>query len=289
LGKGGWNVVSLKEYAGYLYVGLEGNGKIFRSHDGNRWQEVADTDRHTVYGITVFQGALYAGTNDPDPEIWKSTDGVNWALEARLPPEDHGVISLSVFKDDLYAGTARAWIYRSRDGRRWEKVADLQQVTTAAYVRWVRFLLPFQEHLYAGLEKGPVYRTSNGRDWEPIPQSITEQVGARGAVVFQSAFYMGTTGAGTIWRTTDGVRWKQVFTAPTHVRRGYVAAMAVAADHLYASVDGYLFRTRDGERWEEIGHLGPYTLEALAAWGQSLYVGTLIPPQALLYRAALQP
>jgi hypothetical protein len=287
LGEGGWNVVTMKEHEGHLYAGLEGNGSISRSADGLNWREVVDTNHYTVYGITLFQGTLYAGTNDPDPQIWTSPDGLNWTLKAKLPQDDHGVISLGVFKGSLYAGTARAWLYRSQDGQHWDKVADLKQVGTASYVHWVRFLLEFHGQLYVGIEKGSLYRSADGVTWQPAAKEVTAKTGLRGAAVFQGALYLGTTGGGGIWRTTDGLTWEPVFKAPPHVQRGYVASMAVAGESLFAGIDGYVFRTMDGHRWEEVGHLSPGTIEAMASFDHALYVGTLIPPQAMLYRAAL--
>ena len=85
------------------------------------------------------------------------------------------------------------------------------------------------------------------------------------------------------------MRWERVFTAPSHITRGYVSAMAAAGKALYASVDGYVYRSVDGARWEEVGNLGPHTLEAMAVFNHALYVGTLLPPQAQLYRASLKP
>jgi hypothetical protein len=287
LGEGGWNIVSLQIRGGFLYAGVEGNGRLYRSKDGIQWQLVADTGQYSVYALTEFHGELFIGTHNPLPQIWKSKDGGRWSPVVTLPEIEKGIFSLGVFNGVLYAGTGRARIYRSTDGIAWEPVGDLKKVSEASFQHWVRFLIPFGGHLYAGLEQGSLYRTADGRQWERIQQPITGQVGTRGATVFKSALYVGTTGGGSIKRTMDGVTWEEVFTAPSHVQRGYVAAMAVAAGRLYASVDGYLFRTQDGRVWEEVGNLGPHTLEALAAFNNNFYVGTLIPPQAMLYQAAL--
>jgi photosystem II stability/assembly factor-like uncharacterized protein len=287
LGNGGWNVVSLMEHQGRLYAGFEGNGTIFRSADGVHWMEAVNTGQYTVYGITPFQGALYAGTNNPNPQIWRSRDGERWEISATLPGKEKGVFSLGAFKDHLYAGTGRGRIYRSSDGVRWEQVGDLKQVSAAGFEHWVRFLIPFKDHLYAGLEQGPLYRTPDGLHWERIEQPITGQKGARGATVFRSELYVGTTGGGAIWRTKDGVTWERVFTVPPDVQRGYVAAMTVTGETLYAGVDGYVFRTADGTHWEEVGHISPHTIEAMAGFQNDLYAGTLIPPQAHIYRASI--
>jgi photosystem II stability/assembly factor-like uncharacterized protein len=287
LGEGGWNIVSLQIRGGFLYAGVEGNGRLYRSKDGIQWQLVADTGQYSVYGLTEFQGELFIGTHNPLAQIWKSRDGEHWSLAAVLPEIEKGIFSLGVFNGVLYAGTGRARIYRSTDGIAWKPAGDLKKVSEASFQHWVRFLIPFRGHLYAGLEQGSLYRTDDGSHWEEVPQVSTGQVGTRGAAIFGSALYIGTTGGGTIWRTTDGAAWERLFTAPPHAQHGYVAGMAVAAGRLYASVDGYVFRTQDGRVWEEVGNLGPHTLEALAAFGDELYAGTLIPPQAMIYRAAL--
>jgi hypothetical protein len=284
-GTGGWNVVSLKGYADHLYAGFEGNGKIFRSERETGWKEVANTEQYTVYGLTPFHDALYAGTNDPDPQIWKSTDGLSWTRVARLPPEDHGIISLGVFHGLLYAGTARAWIYRSPDGLRWEKAADLQQVNEASYVHWVRFLLEFHGQLYAGIERGSLYRSADGVSWSPVGPEVTADRGVRGGAIFQDRLYVGKTGGGEIWSSHDGLAWQKMFTAPPHVLRGYVASMTVVGKDLFAGIDGYVFQTRDGRSWREVGHLGPFSIEAMAPFRGALYAGTVMPPSGHLYVA----
>jgi photosystem II stability/assembly factor-like uncharacterized protein len=288
LGEGGWNIVSLKSLGDFLYAGIEGNGRLYRSKDGIQWQLVATTGQYSVYAPAEFRHALYIGTHNPLPQIWTSGDGDHWSLAAVLPEAEKGIFSLGVFNGVLYAGTGRARIYRSTDGTAWKPVGDLKKVAEASFQHWVRFLIPFDGQLYAGVEQGSLYRTADGSHWEEVPRPGAGQVGTRGAAIFGSALYIGTTGGGMIWRTEDGTSWERVFTAPSHVQHGYVAAMTVAAGRLYASVDGYVFRTQNGREWEEVGNLGPHTLEALGAFRDELYAGALIPPQAMLYRAALR-
>lgn len=295
-GEGGWNVVTLKGQGGYLYAGLEGNGKIFRSAQDSglawvlqyNWVEVANTNQYTVYGLTTFKKALYAGTHNPLPQIWSSIDGRYWEPVSNLPAEEGGVFSLGVFKGYLYAGGGRARIYRSADGREWELVADLKGVNVPSFIHWIRFLIPFKGYLYAGIEGGPLYRSPEGIQWKVVGRQVTRRAGVRGAAIFKGALFLGTTGGGEIWRSEDGVTWQLVFKASSHVRRGYVASMAVAGDSLFAGIDGYVFRTRDGLSWEEVGHLGPYTIEAMTAFQGAIYAGTLIPPSSHIYKAQLE-
>jgi hypothetical protein len=284
---GGWNVVSLGEDRKALYAGFEGNGKIFRTVDGIEWKEVAATDHNTVYGITPFRGNIYAGTNDPDAQVVTSADGVHWVAAKEFGGNEHGVISMGIFEGRLYAGTGRTSIYRSSDGKVWQKAAELKPMGQSIFANWIRFLIEFKGGLYAGLEKGPLFRSSNGTDWVPVGRDVTAGVGVRGAAVFKGALYVGTAGGGQIWKTDDGKTWERVFQSPSHIHRGYVSSMAVADGVLYAGIDGYVFGSPDGMRWEEAGHLSPFTIESIIYFKGKLFAGTLLPPSAQIYSAPL--
>jgi hypothetical protein len=121
-----------------------------------------------------------------------------------------------------------------------------------------------------------------------VGEAVTARTGVRGAAVFHDALYVGTTGGGGIWSSRDGLIWQQVFTAPPHVRRGYVASMTVVGNDLFAGIDGYVFQTRDGRSWREVGHLGPFTIEAMAPFQSALYAGTVLPPSGLIYVAHVE-
>ncbi|HET6464790.1 MAG TPA: hypothetical protein VFH55_04165 [Nitrospiria bacterium] len=281
---GGWNVVSLTVDGDILYAGVEGDGVIYRSPDGLQWVEVARTGHVTAYGITRFQGALYAGTNDPDPEIWTSTDGVSWSPITRLPSEERGVISLGVYKGSLYAGTARSRIYRSHNGKQWEMAAVLEPASVAGFPNWVRFLTEFHGDLYTGIESGKLYRSHDGKNWTEVAQKVTQAGGIRGVAAFRNALYVGSTRTGQIWKSEDGERWDNVFDGTSRRPGKYVASMATYRDALYAAINGFVFRTTDGVNWEETGNLSAGTIEAMTAFRGALYAGTTMPPAAWIYR-----
>jgi rRNA maturation protein Nop10 len=280
---GGWNVVALAPFQGRLFAGIEGNGSIVRLTDGQGWAPVLTTPNYTIYGLVPFHDQLYAATNDPAAEIWSSGDGEHWVLRSRLAGEK-GIISLGLFQGKLYAGTARAAIYQSPDGINWSPAGRLLPDAGPAYSNWVRFLVPFDGALYAGIEHGGVYRSDDGAGWRP-DWPADAQPGVRGAALFRGVLYVGTTAGGEIWqrRTGANARWVRVFSAQGDHGRGYVASLAVLGDFLYAGVSGRVYRTRDGLQWEEIGHLGPYTIEAMAPFGDRLYAGTALPPNAWIY------
>ena len=282
-GQVGWNVNTLKGLSDFLYAGFEGNGKIFRSADGINWQEVANTGHYLVSYITPFKGALFAGIAEPSAQMWRSTDGSDWQEYSRLPAEDVGVYSVGVFKNRLYAGTGRSWIYRSDDGKKWQKVAAFKGDVPVILKHWSRFLIPFKGYLYAGFEHGPLYRSADGLTWVRVNLNMGDDNGARSATIFKGELYVGTTMDGAIWKSKNGQVWQRAFKSPN--ASIYAASMTAAGDYMFATIGGYVFRTPDGKDWEEVGHLTPYVIEAMTAWRGKVYVGTLTSPSGFIYQA----
>ena len=147
--------------------------------------------------------------------------------------------------------------------------------------------------LYAGTQYGYLYRSKNGADWENISDPLRggrSFFGLRGAAVFNDALYVGSISHGEIWKSHDGTTWTLVFDSTPGLERGYVASMIVNNEYLYAGIrtdSGFVFRTSNGRDWEVVGNLSPHTIEAMAVFNKQLYAGTLIPPQATIYRAPL--
>lgn len=283
----GWNIVSMTAIDDYLYIGVEGAGRIYRSADGLRWDEVLDTGGVAVYGITFFNGKLFAGADGEDPSIWASGDGKTWEKVAKLPEEERGVTAMGIFQGDLYLGTRKARVYRSSNGTDWRRTVELEE----HFSGYVRFLTPFNDHLFAGIEpRGKVFRSSDGTAWENVSRQFGAPNGVRGNAVFQGAFYVGTNGPPQVWRTEDGMNWTRVFDPTPEIRHGYSGSMAVFGDFLYAGIHTHspvrkdVFRTKNGESWEAVGEISPHTIEAMAPFGEYLYAGTLLPPLAQVYR-----
>jgi len=289
----GWNIVSLASIGDYLYMGVEGSGRIFRSPDGIRWEELVDTGQVAVYGITFFNGKIYAGADEPDPDVWSTTDGKNWAKVARLAINEVGITAMGVFREKLYAGTRRGDIYRSSDGVHWTFIKELEE----DFGGYTRFFIEFKNHLYTGIEPGgKVYRSSDGVSWTKVNQGFPSAVGVRAVSVFKDSLYVGINSPVQIWKTDNGINWSKIFDPTPEKKYGYVGSMTVFKDYLYAGVHADrlrpndVFRTKDGIRWEEVGKLGPHTIEAMAVFQGFLYAGALFPPQAWIYRTSgLEP
>jgi hypothetical protein len=293
---GGWNIVSFGVFHNRLFAGIEGNGSIFRLKNGeaspdSTWEPVLNTPEYTVYGLVHFQKRLFAATNDPAAEIWSSADGEHWDLNSRLT-EEKGVTSLGLFNGFLYAGTTRAGIYRSSNGTAWTRTGDLIPNAEKSFTHWVRFIIPFKGRLYAGIEKSGIFQTTDGVHWKPFwpdqESRLKEKasVGFRGASIFKEALYVGTTSSGEIWKIESPEKPPtRVFSVDLKKTGGYVGSMEVFENHLYSGIGGHVFRTNNGLDWEEVGHLGPYTIEAMKTFGTLLYAGTSLPPNGWIYRS----
>lgn len=282
----GWNIVTLTAWRDHLYAGTEGGGRVLRSVDGISWDEVVNTRHDKVYGITAYKGSLYAGTYNPQPQVWRSADGLDWNRVATLPMDQRGITSLGIFQGWLYAGTGGARIYRSVDGIQWNEAGILKKVKEPNWPYWVRFLKEFRGKLYAGLEGGGIYLTEDGTTWSevklPVTEKMKEKAGVRGVAIFKEHLYVGTTGTGEIWRSNDGFHWEEVLSRESG--RGYSGAMIVFNDALYVSMNGEVLRSSDGLHWEPVGEISPKTVEAMEVFKGYLYAGTDRPPGAQIYR-----
>jgi len=284
----GWNITSLHSVGPFLYAGMEGSGKIFRSSDGWNWEEVVQTDSYRVYGIMSFKGEIFAGTDSPRAEVWKSKNGKEWIKSASLPPDQQGIISIGTFRDQLYVGTSQSKIFRSSEGNQWEEVAILREVD---FHDWVRFIVEFKGNVYAGTEHGYIYRSSDGKNWKEIGGMVRKDrkvFGIRAAAAFKESLYIGSITHGEIWKTRDGLKWELIFDSMPDREGGYVGSMAEFNGNLYAGIrtsSGFVFRTVDGKNWEEVGNISPHSIEAMTVFKNHLYAGTLLPPNATIYRA----
>lgn len=285
----GWNIVTMVSAGSYLYAGVEGGGRIYRSPDGQHWREVLNTGQGTVYGITQFNGKLFAGTDVTRPELWSSADGADWSRVFQFPAEEDGITALGTFKGRLYAGTRQTGIYRSSDGLQWERMTRLEEDRRTYF----RFLTEYKDHLYAGYEPGGrIFRSPDGRTWTEVGGDLPSPVGVRGIAVFNGALFVGTNSPVQIWKTENGTRWEKVFDPTPDIKQGYVGSLAVFQDHLYAGVNAHtprpvdVYRTGDGIHWEEGGEITPFTIEAMAPFGDDLYLGAVMPPRAWIYRTS---
>ena len=296
----GWNVVSFGLFRNALYAGIEGNGSIFRIQSGPdtnppAWEPVFQSPDYTIYGLVPFSGMLLAATNDPDARIYGSSVGKEWRL-LHLFPGEKGITALGVLNGKIYAGTTRSRIYRSENGTDWELVQELLPGAKSAYPNWIRFIVPLDQTLFAGIEGGGVYRSEGGQ-WKkiwPSPENLIKfpkVTGARGAAVYHGRLYFGTGSGGEIWSIAkDGTPERAVsFEENREIVRKYIASLVVFGDSLYAGVGGSVLRSEDGIRWREGGYLTPHSIEAMAVYGNQLFAGTSLPPDAWIYRTVSDP
>ena len=80
----GESVCAMLEFDGQLYANTENSGDIFRSSDGQLWEQVYDGDPGSIgCGLEVFDGALYAVNYNAESSdrgrILRSPDGVEWS------------------------------------------------------------------------------------------------------------------------------------------------------------------------------------------------------------------
>jgi hypothetical protein len=122
------SICDMEVFGDYLYAGTESAGKIFRSADGNTWEQVHDDSLGLVCGLTVHNGKIFAAVSEHQKagtarrgKIISSYDGINWDRRDSYP--DAYLREIISYNGVLYAFSTdknkTAYIHRSNDGENW--------------------------------------------------------------------------------------------------------------------------------------------------------------------------
>ena len=137
-------ITDLVVYNDQFFAMVESNAdpktglQIWQSTDGSIWTTVVadgfgDPENYQTGGATVFDGMLYAGTNNAltGGQVWRTSDGIHWTQvgQAGLTnPSNQKIENLFVANDRLFATAINqngTQLYSSPDGEHWTHlVAD---------------------------------------------------------------------------------------------------------------------------------------------------------------------
>jgi len=161
-----WYVSSLLLWDGVMYVGTESNGAYLMSPPSD---SLAPTTLKARVNSFVGQGqTVYAAT---DSGVYKTADkGAHWT-HLPNPPNDDGILSLSVQGDTLYAGTFLGLAASRNGGTSWARVGE------SLIQDWVEGVGGSGNLVYAGSgdEFFGGYHLSRSEDagntWKEVPDS----------------------------------------------------------------------------------------------------------------------
>ena len=277
-----------------------------------QWQDCGNPgkDNPLVSNLTVYQGALYAGTSDAsNPQeackVLRWNGGQEWIDCGRV---GDNVAALSVFSmivhdGHLYAGTGvwdwgKVWemshatppqvitrVFRFEGGTQWR---DLGPVGSG---QRVMCLASFEGALYAGLDAGgggECYKWE-GEAWV-YAGCLPERQNFFAIMPMGGALY----GAShtSIYRYDGGTQWTCIGRDPHDVIQ--IHSLQVAQSKLWAGTwpQGYVLRREADDDWTITGKIGLDTgmpgvamineINALGVHNGKLYAGVL--PKAQIYR-----
>lgn len=269
----------LLEFHGYLYASTWNQNsdttslgtEIWRTRDGDNWEKVVGGGFGNPWNgestLMQFEGLIVAGTWSFDPgqspaEIWVSETGNqnDWVQVQDVDFSsggNDGVITLAVYEDHLYIGTART---QGAGSLAWRMNKELQ----INAVDHNNFDDPENHSLTAYATFGDHLYASVGTNWDAPRQQI--------------------------WRCQqcDGSDWELIrsggYRYESTWRKG---GLEVFNNQLYAIVGNQdlgleVWRTEDGKVWEETafggfddaGNIYTYCDNAIAVLGNSIFIGT---------------
>jgi hypothetical protein len=234
-----------------------------------------------VSALAVFNGSLYAGTNDPvnKARVYRYQGGVTWTPVSRPgfgEPHDiaaTAVLDLAVFGGRLYASTGLGdgvgQIWRSVNGSTWAPVVhngfsdpDNRDITTLD--AWGGYLFAGTGHQSTGAR---IYRSMSGdsNSWTQVAPA-TPGTGAGDITdfaAFGGALYAAveSDGPAQIWRSAGGA-WSPVMSNGFGSNQTtLIGGMASFGGYLYAGAgntanSAQLWRTNNGTNWTQVNTNG---------------------------------
>jgi hypothetical protein len=225
----------------HLQFGIDAGGT------GGQWTDCGRPGNAVlIYGLAVFDGALYAGTCEAGAaesgHLYRYEGGADWT-DLGSPHRSNAVSALAVHAGRLYAGVSR---YRLRGSS-----------------------LAESENPHLG---GKVYRYEGDQTWTDCGQ-LPGVEAINGLVVYRGSLYASSTYAPAgLFRYEGDTTWTDCG-SPEGKR---VEALTVHDGHLYATGydEGAVYRY-DGRSWEHCGLLGDNTQTySFAMYQGRMHVGT---------------
>jgi len=215
------------------------------SHDG----------RLFMIGDGAAPGRAYESV---DGKAWRGYDhDARWGIRYKAAHASYGGALWRVggFVEDGGARTPMNDVWRSVDGRRWERVL----ASSPWHPRSGAHLVAFRDTLWLiGGEPndGQVWLTTDGRTWAARTAGSLPHANPQGVLVYRNALWI--VGHGTwesasndVWTSSDGATWTQVTPrAEWPARTG--AGFAVLDDRLWVIAGANhrdLWSSSDGRRW----------------------------------------
>jgi hypothetical protein len=256
----------------------------------------ATADRLLVLGETTSSPRGQTGEGNLWPELWISTDGLQY--EAYDAPAEFNAIMASTdgsgaFLAAALTGDGRSEIWRSLDGRAWERVADAHslgagEITTLRAVGGTVIALGTTYSTTAAGDQiayGTVWTSTGGQPWtrhdDPFSGVAVSDVAARdGRLV---AVGTDTAGNGAVWISDDlGQSWSRSSEPALEGHRlGFVLSVSggflALGDPTMGPPEVWVSLT--GERWDPVlpqasigadDWIGPMTI---AADGTAAFIG----------------
>ncbi len=297
-------VPSLAVFGQHLYAGVwhydeqgDHSFQIWRTPDGESWEQVADELGNGAAHLIVFDGYLYAGTWDG--AVWRSPDGLAWTVVVAdgFGDPNNGICRFAVFGGELYATTwseTGTEVWRTPDGTTWTQFGSDglgDPDNDGAIASEI-----FGGDLYFGIGNwatgAQLWRT-DGITWTPLVMDGFGSVD-NGAVSSLAAFdgflYAGVWNDSGVqaWRSLEGAQWEQVVSGGFgNPDNKWESALEVYDGKLYMVARNEatgleVWRTANGTDWEQVGFGGfgdsnnvwTYWDNGTTVFDGSLYVAT---------------
>lgn len=199
---------------GQLYLTNENVGKIFRTSDGENWNDVLTTSAVDGFkSTTVYDGKVYFGSLKPSKVF--ASDGLTAFTEVFSEPYT-GVYDMLATKDALFiavkSGSSQTRFYKTTDGTSWTYLSTVDRKEPDGGC-----MVEFGNTFYYASKDGDVFRTEDFIEFEQVFDG--NQCYGMGTyhgyiVLGQNLNNADKDGDAAVFISPDGDNWEQAYDSP---------------------------------------------------------------------------
>jgi photosystem II stability/assembly factor-like uncharacterized protein/pimeloyl-ACP methyl ester carboxylesterase len=268
-------ICSLTSKESNIFAGTFGKGVFVSTNNGSNWSQVNNgLNNSAVLTLATKGNNMFAGTDNYLGIFLSIDNGLNWSSVNNGLPANTIVRTLSINKNNIFAGTNSGIYHSTNNGTNWDQLnSGLTGVTSFAYS---------ENNIIVGTNAGIYISTDNGLSWNqtfyyPVPAIKTSPNGTGGSNIFAA-----TTNVGVYLSTDNGLNWSAINNG---LPNSPFSALAISGNDIYVGTagggngggGGLVFRsTNNGLSWSSASHGLPMinSINEFAVYGNNIFAVT---------------
>ena len=269
-------ILNLSGIGDRIYAGTQGDGLFYTTYNGTGWNQLSGLLRLEVYGLSLIDSSIYAGTNIGF--FLSTNNGTNWGLlKTNLPLTNRIIRRTFINGGKLFAGASNGGLIQSIDfGKNWSWSSN-----GFSHNSKIKTIAVNGPNVYAGTdEKGKddlvgMFSSSDyGVSWGLMKTGFSDsnKIPVKSILIDGSNLYSGTKGG--VYKSTDkGSTW---IVSDTSQPLRDIKCFEKIENRIIALGFGIFVSTEDGASWTKSNTPGSNNFISIVKVDSKFFAGTTV-------------